>query len=112
MTTRTATPVRQEWAEEEGDERSLRDRAWLWLDCRLGETVNVEAGNAWALEAHGELRHWRGVGGLYRIGDAGLLDLSGVGDAIQVCESSSYPGVEQMVVEFDNGIVLTVTVAG
>lgn len=112
MTTKTATPVQRERLEEERDDQDLRDRAWLWLDRRLGETVNVQAGNAWALEARGELRHWRGVGGLYGIGDAGLLDLSGVREAIRVCESSSYPGVEQMVVEFDNGIVLTVTVAG
>lgn len=83
----------------------------LWLDCRLGEQVNVEIGSAWALEARGELRHWRGVAGLYLVGDAGLLDLNGVGEAVRVRENGTYPGAEQMVVEFDNGIALAVTVA-
>ncbi len=89
----------------------MRDRVRLWLDCRLGELVNVEVGGAWALEACGELRgHWRRVAGLYRVGDSGLLDLNDVGEAARVCESGSYPGAEQIVVELDSGIVLTVTV--
>ena len=106
-----ATRIRPERAEEEGTGQAARDRALLWLDCRLGERVNVEVGSAWALEACGELRHWRGIAGLYLVGTAGLLDLNGVGEAVRVRASGTYPGVEQMVVEFDNGIALTVTAA-
>jgi hypothetical protein len=105
--TRVAVPPRRA---EEGTERRARDRALLWLNCRLGERVNVEVGGAWALEAHGELRDWRAVAGLYRVGDTGLLDLTGIGEVVQVRERDTYPGAEQMTLEFDGGVSLTVTV--
>lgn len=111
MIKRAAAHSGLERAERDGTEPAARDRVRLWLDCRLGERVNVEVGGAWALEARGELRgHWRRVAGLYRVGDAGLLDLNDVGETVRVFESGAYPGAEQIVVELDSGIVLTVTV--
>lgn len=98
----------QSAAEAEG--QSARERAVLWLERRLGEEVNVEVGGGWAVEVSGTLRNWRGTEGLYLVGDA-LLDVSGLGE-IRVRETVPSPGTEQMILEFDDGIGLTVTVLG
>lgn len=111
MTPRPVTRIRPARTEPGKNGRNARDRALLWLDCRIGERVNVEVGGVWALEAHGELRHWRGpISGLYQVGEDGFLDLSGIREADRVSERHRLLGAEQLIVEFGDGTALTVTV--
>jgi hypothetical protein len=80
------------------------------LDCHVGAQVNVEVGGSWAFESSGRLRTWQGKAGLYLIGGKAVLDVGNLGEVERLCEGVEFDHPEQLVVEFEGGISLAITV--